>query len=181
MATINGKALVRDGKPLDRVYSNGKLVYGRNLLLNSTDYNNSNWVSVNKTADQNAGTYVLSNNTDSAIFLYDKSSLSTSGLLNTTDKYIISFLVNNTGNTDVSLLFSSGSSNQNYTTVATIHKQSGWIKVSKIIDFWTMGGNPVMSVSVQGTDGTSPVLSSCFKFEQGTLPTDWTPAPEDYI
>ncbi|MDG9745796.1 hypothetical protein, partial [Leuconostoc falkenbergense] len=35
MATINGKALVRDGKPLDRVYSNGVLVYGRNLLLNS--------------------------------------------------------------------------------------------------------------------------------------------------
>ena len=33
MATINGKALVKDGKPLDGAYSNGQLVYGRNLLL----------------------------------------------------------------------------------------------------------------------------------------------------
>ena len=32
MATINGKALVKDGKAVDRVYSNGQLVYGRNLL-----------------------------------------------------------------------------------------------------------------------------------------------------
>ena len=32
MATMNGKALVKDGKPLDRAYSNGQLVYGRNLL-----------------------------------------------------------------------------------------------------------------------------------------------------
>nr|DAV37880.1 MAG TPA: Minor structural protein 4 [Caudoviricetes sp.] len=36
MAIINGKALVKDGKPLDRVYSNGQLVYGRNLLVNSS-------------------------------------------------------------------------------------------------------------------------------------------------
>lgn len=41
MATINGKTLVKDGKPLDRAYSNGQLVYGRNLILLSTGYNAS--------------------------------------------------------------------------------------------------------------------------------------------
>jgi len=41
MPTINGKALVKDGKPLDRVYSNGQLVYSRNLLLNSSGMNAS--------------------------------------------------------------------------------------------------------------------------------------------
>lgn len=35
MAIINGKALVKDGKPLERAYSNGKLVYGRNYVLKS--------------------------------------------------------------------------------------------------------------------------------------------------
>lgn len=35
MPTINGKALVKDGKPLDRVYSNGQLVYVRNLIVRS--------------------------------------------------------------------------------------------------------------------------------------------------
>ena len=32
MATINGKALVKDGKAVDKVFSNGRQVYGRNLL-----------------------------------------------------------------------------------------------------------------------------------------------------
>lgn len=41
MATINEKALVKDGKPIDRVYSNGQLVYGRNLILLSSGYNAS--------------------------------------------------------------------------------------------------------------------------------------------
>lgn len=40
MAIINGKALVKDGKPLDRVYSNGQLVYGRNLFYNKNYPNN---------------------------------------------------------------------------------------------------------------------------------------------
>ena len=40
MATINGKALVKDDKPLDRAYSNGQLVYGRNLFYNKNYPNN---------------------------------------------------------------------------------------------------------------------------------------------
>ena len=40
MATINRKALVKDGNPLDRVYSNGQLVYNRNLFFNKNYPNN---------------------------------------------------------------------------------------------------------------------------------------------
>ena len=36
MATINGKALVKDGKAVDKVFSNGRQVYGRNLIINSS-------------------------------------------------------------------------------------------------------------------------------------------------
>ena len=35
MSTINGRACVIDGKAVDKVYSNGKIVYGRNLLIGS--------------------------------------------------------------------------------------------------------------------------------------------------
>lgn len=35
MPTINGKACVANGKAVDKVFSNGRQVYGRNLLLNS--------------------------------------------------------------------------------------------------------------------------------------------------
>ena len=35
MPTINGKACVVNGTPVDKVFSNGRQVYGRNLLANS--------------------------------------------------------------------------------------------------------------------------------------------------
>jgi len=46
MPTINGKACVIDGKPVDKVYSNGRQIYGRNYLLNSD---------VSKSGTYNAG------------------------------------------------------------------------------------------------------------------------------
>ena len=36
MAIINGKVLVKDGKAVDKVFSNGRQVYGRNLIVNSS-------------------------------------------------------------------------------------------------------------------------------------------------
>lgn len=41
MTTINGKVCVVDGVAVDKVFSNGKLVYGRNLLKNTFDYASS--------------------------------------------------------------------------------------------------------------------------------------------
>lgn len=35
MSTINGKACVVNGMPVDKVFSDGRQVYGRNMLLNS--------------------------------------------------------------------------------------------------------------------------------------------------
>lgn len=50
MSTINGKACVVNGTPVDKVFSNGKQVYGRNLLIGSTDnavhYNSINGFTV---------------------------------------------------------------------------------------------------------------------------------------
>lgn len=36
MPTINGRACAVDGKPVDKVYSNVRQIYGRNLLLGTT-------------------------------------------------------------------------------------------------------------------------------------------------
>ena len=41
MPTINGRACVVNGKPVDKVYSNGKQVYGRNLLVGTSSLENS--------------------------------------------------------------------------------------------------------------------------------------------
>lgn len=37
MPTINGKACVVNGMPVDKVFSNGKIVYGRNLLTGKSN------------------------------------------------------------------------------------------------------------------------------------------------
>lgn len=42
MPIINGRACVVNGKAADKVFSNGKQVYGRNLLLNTQSFD-SNW------------------------------------------------------------------------------------------------------------------------------------------
>ena len=39
MTTINGRACIVNGTPVDKVFSNGRQVYGRNLLLD-TNFNN---------------------------------------------------------------------------------------------------------------------------------------------
>ena len=38
MSTINGKACVVNGTPVDKVFSNGRQVYGRNYIQNSDNY-----------------------------------------------------------------------------------------------------------------------------------------------
>lgn len=47
MPTINGRACVVDGTPVDKVFSNGRQVYGRNLLRNSVKlpYTGNLWTS----------------------------------------------------------------------------------------------------------------------------------------
>lgn len=37
MSIINGRACVVNGTPVDKVFSNGRQVYGRNSVLNSDD------------------------------------------------------------------------------------------------------------------------------------------------
>jgi|GEM_PF-4104878 hypothetical protein len=56
MPTINGKACVVDGKPVDKVYSNGAKIYGRNLLTgtsNTQDYtiSRNGWVNFSQSSN----------------------------------------------------------------------------------------------------------------------------------
>ena len=50
MTTINGRACIVNGVPVDKVFSDGKQVYGRNLLIGTSDnvvhYNSTNGYTV---------------------------------------------------------------------------------------------------------------------------------------
>lgn len=184
MTTINGGACVVNGTPVDKVFSNGVQVYGRNLLLNSKDYSGGNWDYTLKTSDWHDGTQVVSANIGSPVtFSYNKTHLISAGYLNTTDNYQLSFDLNNLGATQVTVnIYNSGTTNQNYSIIATVPANSGWVRLSKNITFWTVsGGQPTIGAQVSGIDSSNRVLISNIKFEKGNIPTPWTPAPEDVL
>ena len=161
---------------------NGLSVGGRNLFLNSKDYSGGKWNYTLKTSDWHGGTQVISANIGSPVtFSYDKTHLISAGYLNTTDNYQLSFDLNNLGATPVTVnIYNSGTTNQNGTIIATVPANSGWVRLSKKLTFWTVSsGQATIGVQVSGIDSSNRVLISNIKFEKGTLPTDWSPAPED--
>jgi len=180
MATINGKALVNDGKPLNRVYSNGKQVYGRNLLLGSRNYNGYQWQNLQSISESYKGVSIVSMRNNGTAFNYDKSELVSDNKINTRDTYVLSMYVKNTSSSEITIRFFGGSTNESTSIVSTAGSESDWVMISKEISFWTTGGNTLIGIYLQGIVDNS-VLICCIKLEKGNVATPWTPAPEDIL
>ncbi|MCT0052355.1 hypothetical protein [Lactococcus lactis] len=197
MSTINGKALVKDGKEVDKVFSNGMQVYGRNLLTGTINDIKSTNV---KTSMQGANPNILGvySRTDSYEQVTASSSVET----------YYRFMMPNKGSlyglTPGETYTLSGSASLT-TGVLKFRAQymtaiSGWISLGNQIDL----GIPISDGSVFTTFSytfTIPVgadsvffslqnynytVGSLFRFkhmksEKGSIATPWTPAPEDYI
>lgn len=149
---------------------------GRNLLVGSKDYSGGHWNYVSKTADWHDGTQVIqATSASSMIFRYDKQHLITEGLINTKDKYQVSFDVNNTGSTPVTIrIYDSGTTDQNSALVATIPANSGWRRVSKTLTFWLVdGGQWTIGAQAMGVDPNGKLLASNIKFENGDEATGY--------
>lgn len=181
MATINGKALVKDGKPLDRVYSNGQLVYGRNLLLKSQkigfsvgfngsvqyekipyDSNTNMWhITAAKGSGINVGLYFLNQFASStpltkgqkAVFGYDIKGV---GIFGPTGIESADDIIRPTGSVP-----------------------SDWTRVSA--SGTVSKDNSAIILYFNSTNSNIDVYIKLPKLEIGNTPTDWTPAPEDYI
>ncbi|MFT9083558.1 MAG: hypothetical protein ABF477_07640 [Leuconostoc pseudomesenteroides] len=178
MATINGKALVKDGKPLDRAYSNGQLIYGRNLLLNSS--NLGFWYG------NNAGKTTITvesfdKTTNMWHFVAPQQSFSNAGIYiaNTTvksgDSWVLSFDIKGTG------IWSSIGARLEGSTVNTPvgNNTASWNRLSSTGIKTKDSGSVVLYFDL--TNSPLDVYIKLPKLEIGTMPTDWTPAPEDYI
>ena len=65
MPTINGRACVVNGTPVDKVFSNGRQIYGRNLLINTAKLNDSTVCldNLSNTSDTYLGLNVYQTNT----------------------------------------------------------------------------------------------------------------------
>lgn len=192
MATINGKALVRDGKPLDRVYSNGRLVYGRNLLL-GTNSNAKSWL--NGGNGSYTTQYVALNNGYKYSFSYTKASTNYavylfSGLQKDKFKpntdYVLSFMANVSTDIKPGVRFANNAGQHNFVkqvTSPTILSSNGDQKV--VIQLRTDSNIPDesdQSLYINGfvnKVGTFSIWD--LKIESGDTATPRTPAPEDYI
>ena len=172
MAIINGKALVKDGKAVDKVFSNGRQVYGRNLLDGTRDFSGT-WEF--KSSVVNDGFY---NN----LIVKSQSNSGTSIL----KRYIVT--------KDGDYTFSawvSASSGQLPSFVVGKNKiaQGGyklpntdfdWVKVMYTLKN-VKSGDELTGRIDKNSNVSGKVSVAGHKWEFGSTATPWTPAPEDYI
>jgi hypothetical protein len=186
MATINGKALVRDGKPLDRVYSNGRLVYGRNLLLGTINWvgDSTRWAKRGTVTD-NSGTYremIVASSAGawtSPIYM-----MQNAGILQVGKTYTFSTYVRNTSDTDTNVApyYEPGVVVPTGTTTS-LPAHTDWFRVSITFQCIKDPTTSTLGLRWEGQNALTngQIQFAGYKLEEGNQATDWTPAPEDYI
>ena len=176
MPIINGKVCVVNGKPVDKVYSNGKQVYGRNLLQNSNfsrENNYYNWsnatgnimtidnmtalkiVTDNNANESNLGIFVPTNN------------------LQMSEPYSYQITIKSEVDSIIAYLGYQGGLATNCKAITLTTK---W-QTFKVNGELFANGNPAFRIYVPRASTTVYVTN--LKLEQGTIATPWTPAPED--
>jgi hypothetical protein len=163
MTTINGRACVVDGNPVDKVFSNGRQVYGRNLLTgtsNVQDYtvSGSEWALGSQS----------SNGTNASIPCIPGVSYTYSAIVKsaTYDCYLeIAFYDSGKNNVSHSANFKGKDTGvRQFTQTAP---ENATFVVARIVL-----NNP--------PDSQTMVFNS-EKLEEGTTATPWSPAPEDVM
>lgn len=184
MPTINGRACVVNGTPVDKVFSNGRQVYGRNLYTDTNNFNNqASWYSSSlwtKTTDNYKGLAVLQAkafwNGLSQYIQVKKGDILTYSVyaknISGTGKSMISWQLN--GNPEGS--YSAATSNPfgNDVTIT-----DSWQRVSGTAVATSDG---YLRPRLERTpNNTNTLQIAGIKVEKGSVATPWTPAPEDVM
>ena len=201
MSTINGRACVVNGTPVDKVFSNGKQVYGRNLLLDSqTQMRKPSWYSQNNYWTADRGTY-LGSNIKYATNAWDNVRYSYKDLLdrdviNTTDDftYSIYFRVvgeDPTGMSYAYITFLSSATTKNNTVPLklTSLEEGKWARI--IVPFKFMyteyDSAEDFMYSIRVEVSAAPKIAGAHyeyaapKLEKGSVATPYSLAPEDVM
>ncbi|WP_032767818.1 hypothetical protein [Lacticaseibacillus paracasei] len=153
MPTINGRACVVNGTPVDKVFSNGRQVYGRNLALGTAK-----------------PFTVYGNGSDSSNYMYHLSRKIAKGTTitmafdiastNATGRYIIQFVGGSwLGSPWYQMV--SGTQHHSYNVVADNDYSNG--------------------VQIRIVNSTGTVTISNFIISESSTEIAWTPAPEDVM
>lgn len=201
MSTINGRACVVNGTPVDKVFSNGKQVYGRNLLLDSqTQMRKPSWYSQNNYWTVDRGTY-LGSNIKYATNAWDNVRYSYKDLLdrdviNTTDDFTYSIYFRVVGEDPtgmsyayINFLSSATTKNNTVPLKLTSLEEGKWARIVvpfKFMDIEYDSAKDFMySIRVE-VSAAPKVAGARYEFaapklEQGIIATPYSPAPEDVM
>lgn len=109
-----------------------------------------------------------------------------SKLIESDTQYVLSFDVYPSVNVTFKATLVDSDSSDRLTTVATMNAAAAnkWTKVSCILTRLqnlpaNIGGQVVYLTGMSSANGVSYIIKN-IKLEKGNIPTDWTPAPEDY-
>lgn len=178
MPTINGRVCVVNGTPVDKVFSNGRQVYGRNLLTGTRDWQGPwKWIdrwSVPAGEETYKGLTVRSFPTSWWALgqYYDAKP-------NTTYTFSFYAKTSEAGNfLDIFFLDKEDWSSPVLSVPVYAYKAitTEWQRYSAT--FTTTGGGKIMP-SVSSTEEGISIYAAGYKLEEGSVATPWTPAPED--
>ena len=158
---------------------------GRNLLVGSRNFDGEGWYVVgNITSSDFQGFSSVSGTHEWSGPKYYNATLEKQGkIISTNTQYVLSAWVNNTGTTPVDVNFYSNDVEPKSYLVKTLPANSGWVRIaSKPFNYTKKTGltETIRFENVQEVQGG--VLKQVgYKLEEGNVPTDWTPAPEDTV
>lgn len=173
MPTINGRACVVNGTPVDKVFSNGRQVYGRNLLTGTAKFGssfitNNGTQTIQKYDDETNYVQYASNTPISGVGTYWHTFVPEVGQVYTLSAdvcgngYIQGDTFHYEGG-DTGSLGRVDLTNdwQRISNTFRINRNSGWVN-------WVIYANNSTLLKVKHV-----------KIEEGSVATPWTPAPED--
>ena len=201
MSAINGKVCVVNGTPVDKVFSNGKQVYGRNLLLDSkTRTRDPYWFSKNLGWTNDWGTYLGSNIRyvtdwwDNDRYIYKD--LLDRGVINTTDDFTYSIYFRVVGEDPAGMsyadiyFYSTVTTKSNTLSMKlTSLKEGQWTRVVVNFKFIDAKYDPtdIYGQSMRVELSRAPKVAGARyefaapKLEKGSVVTPYSPAPEDVL
>lgn len=179
MPAINGRACVVNGTPVDKVFSNGRQVYGRNLLTGTQSWqgewrNLSLWqVPVGEETYKGLTVRCRGVSWYSVGQYYNAKP-------NTT--YTFSFYAKASEASNIMEIFTLATENWSSPVVsvpvyANRAITTEWQRYS--ITFTTKSGGTIYPSVCSNKDGGMAIYVAGYKLEEGSVATPWTPAPED--
>lgn len=167
MPTINGRACVVNGTPVDKVFSNGRQVYVRNLFRG---YPTNNKMRVDKK--------------DWYFYEYPFKSKGTRILLKPNTEYTVTWNYDViSGGTDSAETISVGRGNEQSDYAIDVKTVAISVKKITIKTPSDVSDNPYFALRFSRTivPATSVIDYWDIALIEGTIATPWTPAPEDVL